>query len=181
MGSSSLPVKSSTEHPARPASTARATVRATPAGSSAKQFSRSAETGSSVAATIAAAWARASSRLTEPSRRPSVAAYPELVVGSAWKPSEASSLAEPWSHGFGSSSGFPGRCRSRNRAAFSLWVVIAENVPLAARCRSLWDRLTAIAVNVVAPRYGDIEVAPTDRRQAMTARRSDLAYRRHLD
>ena len=104
-------------------------VRATPSGSSAKPFSRSAETGSSVAATIAAACPRASSRLTEPSRRPSVAANPELVVASAWKPSAASSFADPWSHGFGSSSGSPGRCSSRNRSAFSCWVVMARRYP----------------------------------------------------
>src|SRR5215471_9197225 len=129
MGWSSSSVKSSTEQPASPVSAARVTVRATPPGSSAKQFSRSAETGSSVAATIAAACARASSRLTEPSRRPSVAANPELVVASAWKPREASNAADPRSHGFGSSSGFPGRCRSRKCAAFSVWVVIACKLP----------------------------------------------------
>src|SRR5215468_4617095 len=129
MGWSSSSVKSSTEQPASPVSAARVTVRATPPGSPAKQFSRSAETGSSVAATIAAACARASSRLTEPSRRPSVAANPELVVASAWNPREASSFADPWSHGFGSSNGFPGRCRSRNCPAFSVWVVITCKLP----------------------------------------------------
>src|SRR6202453_227385 len=133
MGSASWPLKSSTDRPASPVSTARETVCATPSGSSAKPFSRSAETGRSVAATIAAACARASSRLTEPSERPSVTANPELVVASAWKPNEASSFADPWSHGFGSSSGFPGRCSSRNLAAFSVWVVMASKIPRGSR------------------------------------------------
>ncbi len=88
-------------------------VSATAAGSSAKAFSRSADTGRSVAATMTAAWTRASSLLTEPSFRPSVAAKPELVVASASNPSDASSLAEPRSHGFGSRRGSPARCRDR--------------------------------------------------------------------
>ena len=103
----------------------RRAVSATPAASSAKQFSRSAETGSGVAATIAAACSSASSRVTDPSNRPRVAANPLLVVASAWKPSDASRRAEPASHGFGMSSGSPGRCSARKRAASAAWSVIA--------------------------------------------------------
>src|SRR5919198_146500 len=99
------------------------TVEATPDGSSAKAFSRSAETGRSVAATIEAACASASRRVTVPSSRPSVAAWPLLVVASAWKPSQASSLADPASHGFGSSSGRWSWCRARNRLALAAWSV----------------------------------------------------------
>jgi hypothetical protein len=94
-------------------------VSATPAASSAKQFSISADTGSSPAATIDALWASASSRVTEPSRRPSVAAKPLLVVASASNPSDASSLAEPASHALTSSSGSSAWCNCRNRCAFS--------------------------------------------------------------
>jgi len=47
----------------------------------------------------------ASSRVTDPSSRPSVAAKPLLVVARAANPSEASSLADPRSHGLGISSG----------------------------------------------------------------------------
>ena len=81
------------------------TVSATAAGSSAKPFSKSADTGTSTAATTAAAWATASSRVTDPSRRPRVAANPPLVVARASKPMAARSLAEPGSHGLGMSSG----------------------------------------------------------------------------
>ena len=99
------PVWSSTEHPASPVSAASAMVVATPSGSSAKPFSRSALTGSSVASTMVAACARASSRVTDPSSRPSGAANPELVVANAVKPREAKSRAVPRSHGFGSRRG----------------------------------------------------------------------------
>ena len=92
---------------------------ATPSGSSAKQFSRSADTGRSVAATIEAACARASSRLTEPSSRPRVAANPLLVVARASNPSQASSLADPASQGLGMSSGIGPPCSERNCAALS--------------------------------------------------------------
>jgi len=119
MGSSPRRVKSSTEAPARPTWIASPIVSATSADSSAKAFSRSAETGRSVAATITAACTRASSLLTEPSLRPRVAAKPELVVARASKPSDASSLAEPRSHGFGNRSGSPARCKARNRSALS--------------------------------------------------------------
>src|SRR4051794_14858831 len=104
---------------------ARRMVSATPSGSWANAFSRSAETGRSVAAAIAAAWPIASSRVTPPSSRPSVAAWPLLVVASASKPSEPSRTAEPASHGLGMSSGAPGRWSSRKRAAFSAWALIA--------------------------------------------------------
>src|SRR6266511_3911311 len=129
MGASSRPVESSTEHPASPAPTARRSVSATSAGSSPKAFSRSAETGRSVASTIEAAWPTASSRVTDPSSRPRVAAWPLLVVASAWNPSEASSLAEPWSHALGISSGRSPWCRARNLVAFSAWSVIRVRSP----------------------------------------------------
>src|ERR1700754_3146568 len=79
--------QSSTENPARPAPTASRAVSATPSGSSANPFSRSADTGTSLADAIWAAWVIASSRVTEPSRRPSDAAKPLLVVARASKPS----------------------------------------------------------------------------------------------
>ena len=63
-----------------------------------------------IAAAIVAAWAIASSRVTDPSRRPRVAAKPLLVVARAWNPSQASSRADPWSQGLGSSRGRPGWC-----------------------------------------------------------------------
>src|SRR6266542_5706143 len=47
------------------------------------------------------------------------AAWPLLVVASAWKPNDASSFAEPWSQGLGRSRGRSPRCRARNRLAFS--------------------------------------------------------------
>src|SRR5215472_14100472 len=59
------------------------------------------------------------SRVTDPSGWPSVAAKPLLVVASASKPISARIRADPRSHGFGSSSGWPGRCRARKRAARS--------------------------------------------------------------
>jgi hypothetical protein len=99
------PLQSSTEQPANPPRIPWVTVDATPAGSSAKQFSKSADTGTSTAAAMARPCAKASSRVTDPSRRPSVAANPPLVVASAWNPREARSLAEPTSHGFGMSRG----------------------------------------------------------------------------
>ena len=119
MGWSGRPVESSTEAPASPTSIAMPMVSATPDGSSAKPFSRSAETGRSVAATMTAECTMASSRLTEPSLRPKVAAKPELVVARASNPSDASSLAEPRSQGFGIRSGSPARCMARNRCALS--------------------------------------------------------------
>ena len=85
----------------------------------AKQSSRSADTGRSVAATIAAACSIASARVTDPSCRPSVVAKPLLVVASASKPSDASSRAEPASHGLGMSSGVPGTCSAANARARS--------------------------------------------------------------
>src|ERR1700761_9530658 len=117
--------QSSTETPARPAPTASRAVSATPSGSSANPFSRSADTGTSLADAIWAAWVIASSRVTEPSRRPSDAAKPLLVVARASKPSAASRRAEPISHGLGMSSGAPGRCSSKKRAASAAWSVLA--------------------------------------------------------
>jgi hypothetical protein len=69
---------------------------------------------------MASACATAPSRRTLPSRRPSEAAKPPLVVASALKPSQASSRAEPMSQGFASSRGRselwtsknPQQCRS---------------------------------------------------------------------
>ena len=65
----------------------------------------------------------AAHRAVQPPQRRGV---PGTGGGERLKPSEASTLADPWSHGFGSNSGFPRRCSSRNRAAFSLWLVIAS-------------------------------------------------------
>src|SRR5688572_878400 len=93
-------VASSIEQPARPISAARRTVSAASRGSSAKQRSRSAETGSSVASTIARACSSASSRVTMPSRLPSVPACAPLDVASAWKPRPARTRAEPASQAF---------------------------------------------------------------------------------
>src|SRR5947209_5960828 len=121
----SSPLQSSTEHPANPASTPMATVSATPSGASAKQFSKSAETGTSTAAATAAAWLTASSRVTDPSRRPRVAANPPLVVARASKPMASRRRADPTSHGFGINSGAEPRCRARNRSALSCATLIA--------------------------------------------------------
>src|SRR4051794_3767335 len=60
-----------------------------------------------------------SSSVTRPSRRPRLNAKPPLVVASALKPSEASTLAEPASHGFGMTKGGPWG-RARKLGAFSL-------------------------------------------------------------
>jgi hypothetical protein len=79
----------------------------------------SAETGTVAAAEIAAACPSASSRVTEPSSLPSVAAKPLLVVASAENPSHSSSLAEPASHGLGISSGPGPWCNWRKSSAFS--------------------------------------------------------------
>src|SRR6266849_1387243 len=73
---------------------------------------------------MTAAFTRASSLVTEPSLRPRVAAKPELVVARASKPSDTSNLAEPRSQGFGIRSGSPGRCRARNRCAWSAGLII---------------------------------------------------------
>ena len=97
-------------------------VSAAALGASPKPFSRSAETGRAVAATMARACASASSRVTFPSRRPSVPAQAPLDVASAAKPSPARTRAEPASHGLGITKA-PGRSwRARNRAALSLWL-----------------------------------------------------------
>src|SRR6185369_120447 len=66
-------------------------------------------------------FSRSSARDTEPSpsTRPRALAMPRLVVASASKPSDASNLAVPASHGFGRIR-IPGRaCNSRNRRPFS--------------------------------------------------------------
>src|SRR5436305_11655561 len=122
------PSQSSTEQPASPAPIPSFTVSATPAGSSAKHFSKSADTGTSTAATTAAAWLTASSRLTDPSGRPKVAANPPLVVAKASKPTDARILAEPSSHGFGITSGAGPWCKARKRSAFSTWVAMHRNL-----------------------------------------------------
>ena len=54
-----------------------------------------------------------------PSRRPSAAATPRLVVPTASKPAAASAAADAWSHAFGRTSGSPGRCRSANAVIVS--------------------------------------------------------------
>src|SRR5262249_33028990 len=53
------------------------------------------------------------------------------------------------SHGFGISSGSPGRCRSRNSLAFSAWVVMAASVAAARDSRRPWC-LSAGDLKVVA-------------------------------
>src|SRR5438067_8502154 len=114
---------------------ARLTVSATSSDPSPNAFSKSADTGSSVAATIVAACDSASSLVTDPSRRPRVAACPLLVVASASNPSDASSLAAPASHALGISNGASRWCNSRKCWAFSAWAGIAFN--LQRSCRTL--------------------------------------------
>src|SRR5687767_8547023 len=98
-------------------------VSAAPFGASAKHFSRSADTGRSVASTMSFACASASSRVTLPSRRPSVPAEAPLEVASAWKPSAARMRAEPASHGLGITNASGPVCSARKRTALSCWVV----------------------------------------------------------
>ncbi len=90
-----MPVASSIEQPTSPASAASRIVSATTAGVSPKPFSRSAETGRSVASQMIRACAIASSRVTFPSRRPSVPAEAPEEVASAANPSDAIMRAEP--------------------------------------------------------------------------------------
>src|ERR1700689_1166618 len=125
MGGSRSPVKSSTEPPARPSSTAAVMVAATPSGSWAKQFSRSAETGMSTAPASSPQCARTSSLVMAPSSRPRVAANPPLVVAIASKPSEANRAADPMSQALGMRSGVPGVCKARNCWARAVAVIAA--------------------------------------------------------
>jgi hypothetical protein len=69
-----------------------------------------------------------------------VAANPLLVVARASNPSQASSLAEPWSQGLGSSSGRPGRCSSRNRLAVAAWSSIVASWSRGSGGTSMRDR-----------------------------------------
>src|SRR5690606_30167085 len=73
-----------------------------------------ADTGTDTAWASSLAWVSASSRCTSPSKRPSVAAKPLLVVATAEYPSETRILAEPTSQALGISRGLPGTWRSRN-------------------------------------------------------------------
>ena len=82
----------------------------------------------------------ASSRVTLPSRRPSVAAKPLLVVASAPNPSAASTRAEPASHGFGSNSGSPGTCRARNPSASAVISGSSPSRPAARQPAMPWSR-----------------------------------------
>src|SRR5579872_387129 len=108
------------EQPESPTPRAFSSVIRTCDGSSEKPFSRSADTGTGPAAfTITAALASDSSSMVWPSRRPSEAANPLLVVARAWKPSEIRSLAEPASQALGISSGSGPWCRARKRSACS--------------------------------------------------------------
>ena len=102
-------------------------ARGAAAGRAPYPFSRSAEIGRSVARSSARTCAAISSSVTPPSRRPSVNANPELVVASAWKPSASSTRADPASHGLGMTNGSP-TWSSRNRSAFSVWLVIHDLV-----------------------------------------------------
>ncbi len=101
-------------------------VSAAASGASPKPFSRSAETGSSVAATIARACASASSRVTLPSRRPSVPAQAPLDVARAAKPSPARTRAEPASQGLGITKALDRSCSARKRTALSCWLIVME-------------------------------------------------------
>ena len=118
-GLSLSPVASSIDPPTSPTPAARRMVSAAASGASAKHFSRSAETGRSVASTIARACASASSRVTLPSRRPSMPAEAPLDVASAWKPSAVRMRAEPASHGFGITNAPGDSCSFRNASALS--------------------------------------------------------------
>ncbi len=86
-------------------------------------FSRSTEIGSSTASASARVCSTTSSSATPLSCRPSVNAKPELVVASAWKPSPASTFADPASQGFGMTNGSPS-CSVRKRTPFSCWLII---------------------------------------------------------
>src|SRR5207244_11678688 len=99
-----------------PASASSATVSATPPGSSGKQRSLSTLSGSEVAAASAATWATSSSRVTVWSTLPIDQANPALVVASASKPHEASSRAEPMSHGLGITNSCSRACSARKLA-----------------------------------------------------------------
>ncbi len=102
----SPPLQSSIEQPASGVALAHAIVSDTASGESPNPASRSALTGSGVASAIAVPCTSASWRVTRPSRRPSVAAKPLLVVARAVKPSDANSRADPRSHGLGITNGF---------------------------------------------------------------------------
>src|SRR5215471_5157830 len=122
MGSPDRPVASSMEPPTNPAVAAIRTVSAQDCGSSPNPFSRSADTGRLVASTMARAFASVSSRpmAAAPSGLPIEKAYPALVVASASNPSDASSFADPASHGFGTGN-TPGRsCSLRKDSARAL-------------------------------------------------------------
>src|SRR5438105_5089742 len=109
------------EQPDSPTDKAFNIVIRTVDGSSPKPFSRSAETGTTpTALTITAALASASSFRAVPSRRPSEAANPLLVVATARKPSETRSLAEPASQALGISSGSGPSWSARKRSACSI-------------------------------------------------------------
>src|SRR4051812_10739931 len=103
----------------KPAARARArsrAVSATPPGSSGKPRSLSTLSGSGVAAATSETCLTSSSRVTCMSRFPSVHAKPALVVASASKPSDASSFAEPTSHGLGMTKTPSRSCSSRKVA-----------------------------------------------------------------
>src|SRR3954452_9597598 len=79
-------------------------------------------------------FSRSYARDTEPSPsiRPRAVAMPRLVGASASKPSDASNLAVPASHGFGRIR-IPGRaCISRNRRPFSACERISSPLPVIA-------------------------------------------------
>ena len=119
---------SSTEPPTSPTPAASRIVSATTAGVSPKHFSRSADTGRSVASTIMRALASDSSRVTLPSRLPSTPALAPLEVASAWKPSAASTRAEPASHGLAITNARGPSWSARKRAALSLWLVVISGL-----------------------------------------------------
>ena len=134
-------------------------VSAAALGSSAKHFSKSAETGSSVASTMALACARASSRVTRPSRLPSVPACAPLEVASAWKPRPARMRADPASQAFAMTKQRPCSCRSCAALPDRRGVHQAALVPQAVQAALEAERLQVgvEALAVVADLLDDVE------------------------
>src|SRR5262245_4439782 len=83
-------------------------------------FSRSAETGRSVALASSRQWWIIASKPTSPSRRPREKAKPALVVASALKPNDASSLAVPMSQGLGMTNAPAASCSARKVLPLSM-------------------------------------------------------------
>ena len=86
-----------------------------------------------MAAASVATWATSSSRVTLWSSLPSDQANPALVVASASKPSDASSRAEPTSHGFGITNSCSRSCSSLKRH-FRSATICATSVGVVPTC-----------------------------------------------